>query len=101
MGTFEVVAAANVDQCKTACSAQSTCVAIEFQTTPKCELHTEEITQVLESQTSECFVKETTSAPETTQSVTAPPTSTAPGTTLPPQIRFVAEISACTCSDVG
>merc|ERR1711862_290434 len=110
IGTFEVVAAADLDQCKAACSAQPTCVAIEFQTTTRCELHTQEITQVLANQGSVCFVKEatstpapptdTTSAPETTQPVTTLPTSTAPGTTSPPQIRFVAEISSGKCSDV-
>merc|ERR1712217_421205 len=90
IGTFEEVAAADLDQCKAACSAQPTCVAIEFQTTTRCELHTQEITQVLANQGSVCFVKEATSTP-------APPTDT----TSPPQIRFVAEISSGKCSDVG
>jgi len=90
-GTFEVAVAANLDQCLAACSARPACVAIEFQTTRKCELHTEEITQVANSQNSECFVKE----------ITSPPTSTLPGTASPPQIRFVAELSAGTCIDVG
>merc|ERR1712061_928711 len=99
-GTFEVVVAANLDQCLAACSASPACVAIEFQTTRKCELHSEEITQAANNGNSQCFVKEVpstpettqlvTSAPETTPSVTAPQT-TVSETTSPPQIRFVAE----------
>merc|ERR1712032_494207 len=77
--------AANPDQCMAACSARPTCVAVEFQTTPKCELHTEEITQVANGQGTECFVNTLASPPEPT----------------PPQIRFVAELSAGTCSGVG
>merc|ERR1712061_886870 len=83
-GTFEVVVAANLDQCLAACSASPACVAIEFQTTRKCELHSEEITQVANNGNSQCFVKEA-----------------APETTSPPQIRFVAELSEGTCSSVG
>merc|ERR1712217_134956 len=107
-GTFEVVVAANLDQCLAACSASPACVAIEFQTTRKCELHSEEITQVANNGNSQCFVKEVapettpsvTSTPETTPSVTAPQT-TVSETTSPPQIRFVAELSEGTCSSVG
>merc|ERR1712113_1262849 len=99
-GTFEVVVAANLDQCLAACSASPACVAIEFQTTRKCELHSEEITQVANNGNSQCFVKEVPSTPETTPSVTAPQT-TVSETTSPPQIRFVAELSEGTCPSVG
>merc|ERR1712110_465237 len=109
-GTFSAIVAANLDQCLAACSASSACVAIEFQTTLKCELHSEEITQVANNDNSQCFVKEVTSPPETTPSVTSTPETTpsvtAPQTTVsettsPPQIRFVAELSEGTCSSVG
>merc|ERR1712190_241215 len=90
-GTFELTAAANFDQCAAACSEQPTCVAVEFQETPRCELHTEVITRVANDQGSVCFVK-VAATPETT-----PPSVT----TSPPQIRFVAEVSTGTCSDVG
>merc|ERR1712217_1016358 len=93
IGTFEVVAAADLDQCTAACSAQPTCVAIEFQTTTRCELHTQEITQVLANQGSVCFVKEATSTPAPPTDTTSAPETTQSVTTLPPQIRFVAEIS--------
>merc|ERR1712190_360639 len=95
-GTFEETAVANFDQCAAACSAQPTCVAVEFQATPRCELHTQGITRVASGQGSVCFVK-VAATPETTPTVTAPPEPT----TSPPQIRFVAEVSAGTCSDVG
>merc|ERR1712066_1111506 len=72
----------------------------------KCELHSEEITQVANNGNSQCFVKEVPSTPETTQLVTSAPETTrsvtsTSETTSPPQIRFVAELSEGTCSSVG
>jgi len=87
-GTFTLVTAANLEACQAACSAQSTCVGIEFRV-GTCELHTVELTQIVNRQGVVCFNK-----------VLEGTTTPAPAPT-PPQIRFVQEISEGTCSDIG
>jgi len=84
-GTFTVRSETTLAECQEACIAQVTCVGVEFQQGGTCELHSESLARVAPSQSASCFVKRqsTTEAPEE------------------PQIRFVAEISEGTCSDVG
>jgi len=100
IGTFALIAVSNFEQCAAACSDQPTCVAIEFHTNLRCELHTEEITQLVTSENSECFVK-VTSTSELVSTTTASFESTPSVTASPSPIRFVAEISAGSCLDVG
>ena len=87
-GTFTLVTVGALEDCQAACSQQSTCVGIEFRA-GLCELHTVEVTQVSSRQGVDCMRK-----------ALAGTTTPAPGTT-PPQIRFVAEISEGSCSQVG
>jgi len=84
-GTFTVTTQTTLAECQEACAAQVTCVGVEFQQGGTCELHSESLARVAPSQSASCFVK--------SQSTTQPPEE--------PQIRFVAEISEGTCSDVG
>merc|ERR1711920_136538 len=84
-GTFTVTRQTTLAECQEACIAQVTCVGVEFKQGGTCELHSESLARVAPSQRASCFVK--------LQSTTEPPEE--------PQIRFVAEISEGTCSDVG
>merc|ERR1711920_625461 len=86
-GTFTIVTAATLAECQTACSAQLTCVGIEFRV-GTCELHTVELTRVVNSAGVECFNK------------IVEGTTTAAPVPTPPEIRFVSEISEGTCADV-
>merc|ERR1712129_182100 len=82
-GTFTLASTATIEECQAACSAQPTCVGVEFRP-GTCELHTESLVRVSASQGVVCFAK-----------VSPPPT------TAPPQIRFVSQVSDGSCSDVG
>merc|ERR1719384_1203592 len=84
-GTFTLATTALVEDCQAACSAQSTCVGVEFRS-GTCELHTEDLARVSASQGVVCFAKVARSPPPTA---------------APPQIRFVAEISEGSCSGIG
>lgn len=87
-GTFTLATAANLGECQAACSAQLTCVGVEFRV-GTCELHTVELTAIVNREGVVCFNK-----------ILEGPTTTIPVPT-PPQIRFVQEVSEGTCSDVG
>merc|ERR1719384_1959215 len=78
-GTFSSSRASSLEACQVACSAQETCVGVEFQQRGICELHRESLARVSASSQSVRFVK-TDSAPP------SPPPQA-------PQIRFVTEIS--------
>jgi len=83
-GTFTLATTDTLEECQAACSAQPSCVGVEFRSRT-CELHTDALTQVSLASGSVCFVKVSPPQPP----VVAPP------------IRFVAQISEGTCSDVG
>jgi len=88
-GTFTLVTVANLEGCQAACSAQPRCVGVEFRA-GTCELHTERLARVSNRPGVVCFAK-----------VAATRTTSPPPATSPPQIRFVAEISEGSCSDIG
>lgn len=85
-GTFTLATTDTLEKCQAECSAQASCVGVEFQLgSLTCELHRDALTRVSPATNSVCFVK-----------VSQPPPPV-----VPPPIRFVQQISEGTCSDVG
>jgi len=56
-GTFTLAAAANLQECQTACATEEACLAIEFRV-GRCELHTEAVLAVANQAGPVCFLKE-------------------------------------------
>jgi len=53
-GTFSSRRASSLDACQVACTAQETCVGVEFQQAGNCELHRESLARVSASSQSVC-----------------------------------------------
>jgi len=58
-GTFTETRQTTLAECQKACTAQVTCVGVEFDNSqvPNCELHSESLARVAPSQSASCYVK--------------------------------------------